>query len=473
MTLAIIGAGIIGTAIARELSRYELDILLLEKEPEACMGTSKANSAILHGGFDAIPGTLKARLNVRGNALYHQFAKELSIPFENIGSLVLTRDCDDQDRLVELKERGEINGVKGLEIWDRQTLEQREPELSESVCSALYSPSAGIICPFQATFAFLENAMENGVTFLPDTKLLAVHKRDGKYLLRTDNGEFLVDSLINAAGVDAGHVASMLGDEIEIIPRKGQYRVLDKGEREKYHHVLFGLPEEHSKGVLVVPTVHGNVLLGPTSEVMEDRHDLSTDVEGIDFVDSAVRKLIKEPQIAKTIRLFSGVRASTPGGDFRIEESENSPGCIHVAGIDSPGLTAAPAIAEYVAEILSKKRPLREKEHVVTTRRGIASVHNMRAEERHLRIQQDKEAGEILCRCEMVTLAEVREAIRRPGGARTVGGVKRRVRPGSGRCQGGFCESRILKVLQEELALQDEEVQKEGRGSWMMRRRDD
>ncbi len=473
MKIAIVGAGIVGTAIARELSRYQLDIILLEREPEACMGTSKSNSAILHGGFDAVPGSLKARLNVRGNELFHEIAKELSIPLKTIGSLVLTRDCDDQSQLVELKKRGEMNGVKGLEIWDRETVHEKVPGLCDTVCSALYSPGAGILCPFQATFAFLENAIANGVSFHPDTELLSIERQEKKYLLKTDRGEFHVDHVINAAGTGAGHVASLLGDEIEIIPRKGQYRVLDKGVRQKFHYVLFGLPEEHSKGVLVVPTVHGNTLYGPTSEIKEDIHDHATDVEGIAFVDRGVRKLIARPDIASTIRLFSGVRASTPGGDFRIEKSKGSPGCIQVAGIDSPGLSAAPAIAEYVRELLSEMTELKKKDTVIHHREGIPSVHTMSSKQRNEKIQEDPEAGEILCRCEMVSLSEVREAIRRPGGARTVGGVKRRVRPGSGRCQGGFCESRIIKVLQEELSLSEEDVRKEGRGSWMMRRRDD
>lgn len=471
MKIAIVGAGVIGTAIARELAKYDVEIHLIEREAEACMGTSKANSAILHAGFDAIPGTKKARLNHRGNALYHEMAESLGIPLEPIGTLVVARRENELIALEELLARGKTNGIEGLALWDRAKLLEEEPQLSGDVLGALFAPSGGILCPFQATFAFLENAIDNGAFFHPNTQVLAIHKTEEGYQVLSDNGEFLVDTVINAAGVSAGHIASMLGDEIEIIPRKGQYRVLDKGEREKYHHVLFGLPEEHSKGVLITPTVHGNVLLGPTSEVMDDPYDTSTNLEGIHRVDAQVAKLIKPPDLKKTIRLFSGVRASHAGGDFIIEESLGSTGCIQVAAIDSPGLTAAPAIAQEVREILSSMCVLREKEHFQPIRKPFTKLRKD-PKQRHRQIEENPEFGEIVCRCEEVSLAQVRESIRRVGGARTIGGVKRRVRPGSGRCQGGFCESRVLKVLREELGLSDEELRKEGRGSWMLKKPD-
>ena len=482
----IIGGGVVGCAIARELSQYRLSIALLEKHSEVCEGSSKAHSAIVHGGFDAKPGTLKARLNVRGNELIRRLAPQLQFHFKQIGSLVVAFSDEDMEAIKMLYERGIANGVPELEIWNREKTLAEEPNLSSETKGALFCGTAGIVCPFGMTYAFIENAVE-----ICDTEVIGIQKitedmqnaqtqdtavqtvtaqmlaQEYAFSVTTSQGVFTARYVINAAGLYADKIAAMIGDcDYAINPRKGEYRVLDKVCGDLVHHVIFQAPTKMGKGVLVTPTYDNNLLAGPTAQDVDDREDTSTTRTGLDKIDSSAKKSVPALDFRKTIRTFTGVRARPSTGDFMIYASKHTKGFIHAGGIESPGLSSAPAIAEYVAELLQYAgAELIKKPQVVTTRKGISQFSAISNEKRAALIAENPLYGRIICRCETVTEAEIIEAIRRPAGARTVDGVKRRVRPGTGRCQGGFCTPRVLEILSRELQLPMESIAKSDSGT--------
>lgn len=487
----IIGGGVVGCAIARELSQYRLSVALLEKHSEVCEGSSKANSAIVHGGFDAKPGTLKARLNVRGNELIRRLAPQLQFHFKQIGSLVVAFSDEDMEAIKMLYERGIANGVPELEIWNREKTLAEEPNLSSETKGALFCGTAGIVCPFGMTYAFIENAVENGVELICDAAVTGIQKIDEDiqhaptqdtdvhavtaqtsaqeptFSVTTSQGVFTARYVINAAGLYADKIAAMIGDyDYTINPRKGEYRVLDKVCGDLVHHVIFQAPTKMGKGVLVTPTYDNNLLAGPTAQDVDDREDTSTTLAGLNKIDSSAKKSVPALDFRKTIRTFTGVRARPSTGDFMIYASKHAKGFIHAGGIESPGLSSAPAIAEYVAELVQYAgAELIKKPHVVTARKGISRFSALSNEERAALIADNPLYGRIICRCETVTEAEIVEAIRRPAGARTVDGVKRRVRPGTGRCQGGFCTPRVLEILSRELQLPMENIAKSDKGT--------
>ena len=487
----IIGGGVVGCAIARELSQYRLSIALLEKHSEVCEGSSKANSAIVHGGFDAKPGTLKARLNVRGNELIRRLAPQLQFHFKQIGSLVVAFSDEDMEAIKMLYERGIANGVPELEIWNREKTLEEEPSLSPETKGALFCGTAGIVCPFGMTYAFIENAVENGVELICDAEVTGIKKIDEDiqhapiqdtavhavtaqtsvqeqaFSVTTSQGVFTARYVVNAAGLYADKIAAMIGDyDYTINPRKGEYRVLDKVCGDLVHHVIFQAPTKMGKGVLVTPTYDNNLLAGPTAQDVDDREDTSTTLAGLNKIDSSAKKSVPALDFRKTIRTFTGVRARPSTGDFMIYASKHTKGFIHAGGIESPGLSSAPAIAEYVAELLQYAgAELIKKPQVVSARKGISRFSALSNEERAALIAENPLYGRIICRCETVTEAEIVEAIRRPAGARTVDGVKRRVRPGTGRCQGGFCTPRVLEILSRELQLPMENIAKSDKGT--------
>ena len=474
----IIGGGVVGCAIARELSQYRLSVALLEKHSEVCEGSSKANSAIVHGGFDAKQGTLKARLNVRGNELIRRLAPQLQFHFKQIGSLVVAFSDEDMEALKTLYERGIANGVPELEIWNREKTLAEEPNLSPETKGALFCGTAGIVCPFGMTYAFIENAVENGVELICDAEVTGIQKIDediqhaqtretARFSVTTSQGVFTARYVINAAGLYTDKIAAMIGDyDYTINPRKGEYRVLDKVCGDLVHHVIFQAPTKMGKGVLVTPTYDNNLLAGPTAQDVDDREDTSTTLAGLNKIDSSAKKSLPALDFRKTIRTFTGVRARPSTGDFMIYASKHAKGFIHAGGIESPGLSSAPAIAEYVAELLQYAGAmLIKKSQVVSARKGISQFSALSNEERVALIAENPLYGRIICRCETVTEAEIVEAIRRPAGARTVDGVKRRVRPGTGRCQGGFCTPRVLEILSRELQLPMENIAKSDRGT--------
>jgi len=480
--VAVIGAGVIGCHISRRLSRYNLNICLLEKQADVAMSTSSANSGIVHAGYDAEPGSLKARLNIRGNRIMQQVARELDVPFKRIGSLVLAFDRDDICKIGELYERGLKNGVQGMQILSRSEIEEKEPAVSKEAIAALYAPDAGIICPYQLAINAAENAVENGVNLFLNCKVIRIEREKteagngacGFFLLITSSGEFKARYIVNCAGLFADKIASMVGDNsFTIRPRKGEYILLDKSQGNIVKTVIFQTPTKMGKGILVTPTVDGNLLIGPSALDIDDKNDHSTTREGLAQVLEGALKSVPGIDVRSAITSFSGLRAVPSQGDFIISESQAVKGFINVAGIESPGLTAAPAIAEYVEDILREAGlELIPKEDYNPVRQPVKRFRDlyddMQEDEIRELIRRNPLYGQIVCRCEMVTEAEVVDSIRRPAGARTLDGIKRRTRAGMGRCQGGFCTSRVVEILSRELGIPMEEVTKSGEGSWIL-----
>lgn len=462
--IAIIGAGVSGTAIARELSRYQTKICVLEREEDVCCGTSKANSAIIHAGYDAEPGSLKAKLNLRGNQMMDQLAKDLDFPFRRNGSLVLCLDEKDLPNLQKLYERGITNGVKGLQILNKEEVRAMETNISDQVIAALYAPTGGIVCPFHMTIAFAENACANGTVFHFNTEVKNITRRQNIWEIETTKGTFEAGCIINAAGVYADKLHNMVSQKkIHITPRKGEYCLLDKTAGTHVSHTVFTLPGKLGKGVLVTPTVHGNLLIGPTAADIEDKEGVNTTREGLDEVLQKSAASVKNIPARQVITSFAGLRAHEDGDDFIIGETEKD--FIDCAGIESPGLSSAPAIGEMVAELLKEKYNLKEKEDFISTRKGITDPSKLFLEERNALIHREPAYGNIICRCEMVTEGEIIDAIRRPVGAKSLDGVKRRTRAGMGRCQAGFCSPRVMETLARELGVSIEEITKSGGNS--------
>lgn len=469
--VAIIGAGVVGSAIARELSRYHADICVIEREEDVCNGTSKANSAIIHAGFDATPGSLKARLNVRGNEMMSTLSEELDIPFKRNGSLVVCTKEQNRAGLEELLEKGRKNGVPDLRIIEREELLSMEPNVSDDVECALYAPTGGIVCPFHMTMAFAENAYTNGVSFFLNTEVTSVRKTEDHYLLETvhkDTGEsevFTAKVVINAAGVYADTLNNMVSEhKLHITARKGEYCLLDKDAGAHVSHTIFQLPSKMGKGVLVTPTVHGNLLVGPTAVDVSDKEAVNTTQEGLDSLGRTAALSVKNVPMRQVITSFAGLRAHEDGNDFVIGEAEDAKGFINVAGIESPGLSSAPAIGEMVAGIVKDKLSLSEKEDFVAVRKGILRPETLTMEERNKLIEEHPEYGNIICRCEMITEGEIMDAIHRPLGARSLDGVKRRTRAGMGRCQAGFCSPRTMEILEREVPMSMYDITKNGVG---------
>ena len=463
--ILIIGAGIIGATIARECSKYQAKIIVLDKNNEACQETSKANSGIVHAGYDPVPGSLKARLNRRGAELYRQLHRELDIPYQQTGSLVLARNEDEKLILNQLYITGLENGVEDMRLLDADDTRELEPQVSDQVVASLHAPSAAIICPFNATFAFLDSAVINGADFFARQAVTGLRRTDEGFLVTTGDETYRCRILVNAAGAETGRLAGLLGDEVlETHIRRGEYRVLDLSERVHYHQVLFQVPTDYGKGILVAPTVHGNVLLGPTSIVQTSRSDTSVSAEGLDQVDRQLERLVRKVRLDKTIRVFTGLRSTSQTGDFDIRRGES--GAYHLNGIDSPGLASAPAIAEYVTDMIRQHYDLKPKADFIPERTGLHLFRDRPLDEQLRLMAQNPDYGDVVCRCEDITLADIKTAIAQ--GARTIGGVKRRARPGSGRCQGGFCEHRVLQILAQELNRPLETIEKERPGSWMV-----
>ena len=457
----VIGGGVVGCAIARELSRYRLKLCLLERAEDVCTGTSKANSAIVHAGFDAEPGSNKAIFNVRGSRMMETLCRDLDIPYNRCGSLVLSFDEADRPRLEALLQRGLENGVEGLEIVEGESLRAMEPNLSSEAVAALHAPTGAIICPFTLTYALAENAAANGAEFRFDTCVERIERTGDTFTVHTNNGTFESRTVINAAGVYADELHNQLCEnKLQIVSRRGEYCLMDKTEGKLVSRTIFQLPSAMGKGVLVTPTVHGNLLVGPTATDQEDRDDTATTAEGLALATTAAARSVKGLPMNRVITAFAGLRAHIAEGanDFVIGESAE--GFFEAAGIESPGLTSAPAIGQYLAGLVAKKLNAEAKEDFIVTRRGITPLRELPFEERRAIIEKDSAYGQIICRCEQISEGEIMEAIRR--GARSLDGVKRRVRAGMGRCQGGFCAPRVIEILARELNLASTQLTKSG-----------
>ena len=459
----IIGAGVSGAATARELSRYKVNACVIEKEEDVCCGTSKANSAIVHAGYDAATGSLMAKLNVRGNQMMEQLAKDLDFPFKKNGSLVVCLHEEDMSNLQALYDRGVANGVKELRILNQEELRAMEPNISDDAYAALYAPTAGIVCPFNLNIAMAENACVNGVEFKFDTEVTGLHPIEGGWAIETNQGSFETKYVVNAAGVYADTLHNMVSaKKIHITPRRGDYCLLDKTAGNLVSKTIFALPGKFGKGILVAPTVHGNLILGPTAIDIEDKEGTNTTRDGLDQVIAKCGMNVKNIPMRSVITSFAGLRAHEDGHEFLIGELEDAPGFIDCAGIESPGLTSSPAIGEMVAEILREKLNLEKNENFVATRKGVLDPDALSKEERIELIRKNPAYGNIICRCEMITEGEILDAIHRPLGAKSLDGVKRRTRAGMGRCQAGFCSPRTMEILARERHVSMFDITKSG-----------
>lgn len=464
----IIGGGVVGCSVARELSRFDADILLLERGNDVSVGTSKANSGIVHGGYDAKPGTLKAKFNVAGNAMFDALARELDFPFKRNGSMVLCFDKADIGKLLELKEQGVKNGVQGLYVLEGyEAVKAMEPYVSENVVAALVVPNGGIVSPYEMTIAYAENAATNGVEFRFGSEVTAIDRIDGGLQVTCADG-FTAQAkyVVNAAGVYADVINNMISpDKMHITARKGDYELLDKTCGYMASHTLFQMPTKMGKGVLVTPTCHGNILVGPTATDVTDKDDVATTPE--ELASAFDRALLTMPSLNRRniITQFSGLRAHLDTDDFVIGESAAVKGLYNVAGIESPGLSSAPAIAVHVAEEIAQKLSLGKNANFVAERKGIPHFATLSSEERQKLVAENPLYGRIVCRCETVTEGEIVEAIRRKPGAVDMDGVKRRTRQGMGRCQAGFCTPRVMEILSRELGVPMTEVTKRGGNS--------
>lgn len=466
----IIGAGVTGAFTARELSKYRLRVCLLEKEGDIAAGASKANSGIVHAGYDPQPGTLKAGLNLKGAGMMSRVAEELDVPFRNNGSLVLAFTPEEYHVLTGLMDRGIANGVEGLALLDARQVRGMEPGVSENAVAALYAPSAGIICPYELTAGAVENAVANGVELKLDCEVTGIFYREGLFSVAAGGETLTGRYLVNAAGINADLVCAMAGDgSFGIIPGKGEYLLLDKNQGGIVEKVIFQCPTEKGKGILVTPTVDGNLLIGPTAEQVPDRGDTATTGRGLSMVVQGALKSVPGMDVSQVITSFAGLRAKSSAGDFIIGASEANRRFINAAGIDSPGLTSAPAIGELVAELLGEQGLLlAAKDDFDPRRKRVARFRDRTGPQIEELIKSDARYGRLVCRCEKVTEAEVVDCIRRPGGARSLDAVKRRTRAGMGRCQGGFCSPRIVEILSRELGIPMDKVTKSGGGSYIL-----
>ncbi len=468
MKIIVIGGGVVGCAVARELAAYKVDVTLLERGNDVAVGASKANSGIVHAGFDAHVGTSKAKFNVEGARLLPLMAKELDFPYRNNGALVLNFTEEGNERLVKLYEQGLANGVKGLRIITGDEAREIEPNVSEKVVSALYAPTSGIVGPYEMTIAYAENAATNGVEFIFNTAVKRVEKAANGFAVITDSGEYYADVVVNCAGVYSDEINNSLCKSKEkIVARKGEYMLLDKSCGALTNATLFQLPTEMGKGVLVSSTVHGNVIVGPTAEDVDDKDLTDTTMQGLKSAFSQAALSVPSLNAKTVITQFTGLRAHSVSGDFTVGESEVE-GFYNCMGVESPGLTSAPAIGKYISLLIKEKYGLDDNPDFNPKREGIKRFFEMSDAERAQAIKKNPLYGKVVCRCEVVTEGEIVEAIRRKPGAVDLDGLKRRTRAGMGRCQAGFCTPRLMEILSRELGVEMTAVTKKGKGSELL-----
>ena len=463
--IVVIGAGVVGGLVARELTRRGLSVLILEKENDVATGATRANSAIVHAGFDAKEGTLKARMNVRGSEMMEEVARELGVKYKRNGSLVVGFGEEDEATLRGLLERGIKNGVKELEILDREALLKIEPNIGDTVTVALRAGTGAIICPYELCMAAVGNAMDNGAELRLNFEVTGIEPIEGGYRVHSATEAVEAGYVINCAGVYSDDIAKMVYDaDFTVNPRRGEYMLLDKECGGLITHTVFRCPSKMGKGILVSPTVDGNLLLGPTAEDIEDKRGTATTQDGLAKVRTQAGEQVKGINFGKVITSFAGLRSTGSTGDFIIGIPE--PHFVNLAGIESPGLTSAPAIAEYVAELLEGEGvKMSVRADFNPRRRPMHYFREMSIEEKNAVIREHPEYAHVICRCETVTEGEIREAIRTNPRPRDVDGVKRRTRAMMGRCQGGFCSPYIVELLAEELGIDYLDVTKSGEGS--------
>lgn len=466
--VVIIGCGVTGAACAYQLSRYQLRVVVLESRSDVASGTTKANSAIIHAGYDPEPGTLMARLNVEGSRMAEEICARLDVPYRKNGSMVLAFDEKDRACLRVLLERGKENGVEQLRLLTGDEARALEPELSDKVEAALLAPTAGIVNPWEYALAMIETAVKNGVTLHRGCPVTAIEKEGETFSLTTPKGVFHTRYIINAAGVHADAVHELIGEkEFTIRPAKGEYYLLDKSEGTRVSRVIFQCPSEVGKGVLVSPTVHGNLIVGPTAEP-SSHGDVSNTAKGLQTVRELSMRSVPGIRFRENIRNFAGVRANSDRGDFIVEESRSVPRFFNAAGICSPGLSAAPAIGKYIIGLMGEKGlELKKKDTYTDTRRRVR-FHELDDDAKNALIEKDPRYGRIVCRCETVTEGEIIACLREPVPPTSINGVKRRVGAGMGRCQGGFCGPRVQEILARELGVRPDQIPLEEPESYIL-----
>ena len=468
--IVIVGSGITGCAVARELSRYDASVTVLDKGSDVAEGATKANSGLVHAGYDAEPGSKKAYYNVLGASMYPDLCAALSVPYRRNGALVIALEEQDRVTVEELKERGERNGVSGLEILERDQVLALEPALNPKVVCALFVPTGALVSPYEMAFALADDAALNGVAFRFDEQVLSVSRgEDGLYSVKTASGEYRCRALINCAGASGAEIHNMLSPvRLEMVHRRGQYYLLDRAPRQAFTRTVFQCPSAMGKGVLVSPTVHGNLLLGPTAEDIADPDDTATTAQGLAEVLSKAALTWPGLSVRTNITNFSGVRAHLTVNDFIVGPCDGCPGYFEAIGIESPGLSSAPAVGKDLAGMVAAFLNLALSDTIVPYQAPPRPFHDMTEEERSAAVAADPAFGNIICRCETVTEAEIRAAVRRPVGARSVDGVKRRTRAGMGRCQGGFCLPRVAAIIAGETGIPLQQVTKNGGGSYLL-----
>lgn len=464
--ILIIGAGITGTLIARELSRYQVKVAVLDKENDVGNKTTNANSAIIHSGYDPVPGTLKAKFNALANPMYDQLTKELDIPFERIGSLTVAIYDEQLPILKELAERSKQNGVE-VKLLTAEEVKAMEPNITPNVKGALLAPTAGIIDPFNFCVHAMENAVDNGVTCLLNQEVVSIVKKEDKYIVKTTKEEFETKVVINAAGNFADKIAAMVEPiDWKITPRKGEYYVLDHFAYGFVNHVIFPLPSEKGKGILVTPTTSGNYLVGPSSEEVPDKEDWATDGLTLANVKKQATDMVPNIPFNQVIRVFSGLRPTCTRHDFIIEYSKNDKNFINVAGIESPGLVSSPAIAKYVVDELVKPiMELKDNPSFNPCVRKYRRMFYLSEEEKQIALKDNPEYGQMICNCEHISLGEINDALSRSVPPHSVKGLKRRTRAGYGKCQGGFCQPRVVLLLAKHYGVSPLDIPLDNEGS--------
>ena len=463
----VIGAGVVGGLVARELTKYKLSVCMVEKASDVAMGATRANSAIVHAGYDAKEGTLKAKLNVLGSEMMEDVCRELGVKYKRNGSLVVGFDEDDAATLHSLIERGKKNGVKGLSFLEREEIVKLEPNIGTAVSCALRAETGAIVCPYELCMAAVGNAMDNGATLKLGFDVKKIEKIDGIYKVSSSSDSVEARMVINCAGVYADEVAKLVGDDsFSIRPRRGEYMLLDKECGDLVGHTVFRCPSKMGKGVLVTPTVDGNLLLGPTAEDIDDKADTSTTQEGLSRVASLAFEQVNGINLGKVITSFTGLRATGSTGDFIINSPKS--GFINCAGIESPGLTSAPAIAKYVVDMLKNAGvELEENDKFNGARRPMHYFRELSIEEKNEIIKKNPDYAHVICRCETVTAGEIIEAIKTNPRPTDIDGIKRRTRASMGRCQGGFCTPYMVEILAREMGVSVTEITKFGGESYI------
>ena len=469
--IVIIGAGAVGSALARELSKYKLDVTVVEKNSDVGGDASKSNSAIIHTGYDAKPGTLESRLVVAANPMYDELCRDLDVPFKRIGAILPAFNDEQLEQLPAIKHKAVENRVYDVEYKTPEELLKMEPELNPCVKGGLYIPRESIIDPFLFVIALAENAADNGVHFELATKCIGIETKDGAVTtVKTDKGDIECKYVINAAGLYCDEIASYVGkNDYVVTPRKGQFYILDKKTSCKVNYIVLPIPTKITKGKLMCPTMHGNMLVGPTAEDMLDKCDKSTNKEGLDSIAADVRKMIPNVNLRDSITQYCGLRPHRNPEGVNIDMYDDLKGYVNISGVRSTGLTNSVAVAKYVTDMLIESGMKAEpKTDFIKTRKGTPHFADLSAEEKAALIKEDPRYGNVICRCETITEGQICNAIHRTLGATTLDGVKRRVRAGMGRCQGGFCGPRVIEIIARELGISPDEVCKNDKGSEML-----